>query len=351
LARFAFAYQLVSAVLVWHVVSILVDPYATRRRIEALERRIERADEHCAALDTAIQSFMRGENRTVPRKSYPDFGQETPEPYINPGLFRQGEGVQAWSIQQDWFAEGRHNPLQAGDEIVLRLKMHDPGIDIEWGTILGDWTHCLRATLDNMAWSATVIFQSVLGRKPPQRPFPKDSPWGDVAFPVVMDETRWTAAANKRLWGVGPSVRALFKDFQPFAHREDIPLKAHPFYLLQELSNIDKHQGINFLATKGFIEPIQVPDGVIYTPKDAWALHHYAEVGRLRLLTEEAARGYPEEMDMHLGASFEIAFGKGNPAEGRPVGKTMRWIRADISSLLVFTARRWKHEDFWTGTM
>lgn len=100
----------------------------------------------------------------------------------------------------------------------------------DWGVLLGDACHNFRGTLDHLAWHLVKI-----GSKPtpaaPQR----------VIFPIVRDWADWSPSAlGNWLPGIDPMHETMLRRYQPAIRASDAP--KHPFAVLQEVSNKDKHQ-------------------------------------------------------------------------------------------------------------
>jgi hypothetical protein len=312
---------------------MLIDPLVATGRFHSAKHRVERANEHRSTLDTEIQAFTRGERSAVPMQLDP-YLRDQPMPdwvrqQVEQGLAHMSRpSGPAWSMSRSM-----RSSFHVGDEAVILFMLWDNEFLFRWGVILGDLVHCLRSALDNVAWAATVINQATLGNTPPPRPFPWKSPWSDVAFPIFTDPAKWPNAVKKNLWGVGPVFEALIEEHQPYNCGKPTPEDA-ALYILRELSNIDKHHGVNFLATKAQVQAIKVPAGTTFTPKTTWELIPGAEVGHIRFLTQEAADSYLEQVDMDLGITFEIAFGKGTPAEGRPVWEVISAMSREVDRLV-----------------
>lgn len=267
---------------------------------EVVIKRVKRAEEHRRALDQAIQRFIRGEPPPIPLD-------------IQQRLQAKGRQPPPHMTKRPWSLVLESKPdLKVGDEAAVLLAFDSSDHVVEWGIILGELVHNLRASLDNVAWIATVVYQ---GRKyhtsPPPRPLP--GKWRDIAFPIVVTPSDWPNQKDKHLWGVSPEAVQYFEEEQPYNTRQPA------LCILRELSNIDKHQWINLLGTNVDIKEVQVPPGLIFTPQTTWELESHAEVGRLRFLGEEAIQRYLEhKVDLNLQVTFKVAFGKGTAAEGNP---------------------------------
>lgn len=314
---------------------MLVDPLAVGS-FESAQLRVERADEHRSTLEAEIQAFVQGKRRPIPMKvdsRLPRDARQRLEQMA--GRFAEHHGSSpAWGVGPEVIPG-----LQVGGEAPLRFMLTDTDFLVRWGVILGDLLHCLRSALDNLVWSATIIHQTVEGNPlPPTRPFPPrkkgDPSWGDVCFPTCRSLAAWREAVKRNLWGVGPVYKALIEDHQPYKRGDPTPQDS-PLYILHELSNIDKHHGVNFLATRAQVQAVQMPPGTIFIPNTSWELKSHAEVGRIRFLTQEAVDRYPEQMNMNLGITFEIGFGKGTPAQDRGIREVIEAISSEVRFLVL----------------
>lgn len=317
-----------------HENCMLADSLIRVGRFMSARQRIERADEHRDTLKAEVAAFIQRKPGPVPLRVDPYLIEQLPDS-VRRDLERTRSELPmgpAWSLMRDGWP--RLGGSKVGDEAAVTFFLSDTEFIFRWGVILGDLLHCLRSALDNVAWAATVYNQYWLGEpSPPRRPFHR-SKWGEVSMPLVTDPTQWTKAKKRHLWGVGPTFEADFESIQPYNAGKPTPQDA-PLYILSELNNIDKHHGINFLATKTRIEAVEIPAGTSFTPNDGWELEQLAEVGRFRFLSQDGIENYLKQVNMNFHPTFEIAFGKGTPAEGRPIWETIHLMRRDVEQVVV----------------
>jgi hypothetical protein len=287
-----------------------------------------------STLDEEIQAFTRNEPRTIPFQIDPHIRRQMPEWAYQQALESHAKVQQAQAWQKPWGIGLEFRPgLAVGDEPNVLFYLSDQTSPFRWGAILGDVVHCLRAALDNIAWDATLMEQATKGLSPPSTyPFAPRDPWGDIYFPVFDTEGGWLAAKKKNLWGIGPLIEAIFEEYQPYKRGKPTPQNS-ALHILHKLSNIDKHMGVNFLAVEAQVHPVQMPAGMLFTPKTTWKLEPHANVGSVRLLTQEAVETYRKQMNMQFSVTFEVALGKGSPGEGRPIWELISEIRNEVRGI------------------
>jgi hypothetical protein len=156
-----------------------VDPLA------AIDWRLERADEHLAALNRERDAFLDEKNRLI----LGQFERDTSE-YV----FRFGG------------------------------QLPDPRI----GLIVGECAHNLRAALDNLVW------QLVLARG--------GSPTRETQLPIYESREGYQSS-RWMLRGIGTDDRAFIEAIQPF-HDGEGAANTH-LALLSWLNNVDKHRFVH----------------------------------------------------------------------------------------------------------
>lgn len=238
-----------------------VDPLA------AIDWRLERADEHLAALNRERDIFLDEKNRLL-------LGQ----------------------FERDT------------SEYVLRFggKLPDPRV----GLIVGEFAHHLRAAFDNLIW------QLVLARG--------GSPTSRTQFPIYESRKRYEDADTRMLRGIGSDDRAVIEAIQPF-HEGERAADSH-FAQLAWLSNVDKHRFVHIGCARArtFGVPVRYGEGpstgelpwnpqiigdvaqilgVTYVPP--LASDDRTELMRVRLIPS----GPHPEVKVDSRAPLEIAFG------------------------------------------
>lgn len=111
-----------------------------------------------------------------------------------------------------------------------------PAVPDEWGAVIGDILHNLRAALDHAAWALVLAEGGIpkrragSGRPPTQFPI-------HVVEPPEVRGFRLPDVTP----GLSTEVRRVLEEVQPYGFRT--PQRA-PLYLVAELNNVDKHVGV-----------------------------------------------------------------------------------------------------------
>lgn len=175
-----------------------------RGPLEALDWRIERAEEHLRTLNDERKRFLsRFDEEGRPILGH--FERDTSE-YV----FR------------------------------LESELPDPRI----GLVVGELAHHLRAALDNLVWQLVLL----RGGSPTRR----------TEFPIYERRERYQRQRRRALRGVSADDRALIESVQPYHFGERAPDSY--LALLAWLNNVDKHR---FLHIGGVI-PRTLPIKVSY---------------------------------------------------------------------------------------
>jgi hypothetical protein len=106
----------------------------------------------------------------------------------------------------------------------------------EWGIIVGDAIHQLRAALDNLA--SQLVFDRLKDK----------SLWRKTAFPIFKSDTELASSRvvckfRDALLPLHPDLWDAFVDAQPYKRQSAAPTQ-WPLWILSELDNIDKHRTI-----------------------------------------------------------------------------------------------------------
>lgn len=100
--------------------------------------------------------------------------------------------------------------------------------------ILGDALHNLRSALDHLAFQLAIRHTGGKVAKPKA-----------VQFPIFDSPADWVRESDRWLAEVSPADRAIIERFQPYhaiKSGEGIWHVLHPFRLIRDLSNVDKHR-------------------------------------------------------------------------------------------------------------
>jgi hypothetical protein len=206
----------------------------------------------------------------------------------------------------------------------------------EWGMLVGDAIHNLRAALDNLVWALSVQ------RKRPPAKIPENSRWRHVRFPIRTHDRGYSGPdgyEGRLLWAVDPVLWARFKELQPFERRKADPTH-DPLWVLEELWNIDKHRYT--LAASPWVKVRTGRRGPSHYLRPKLLDRHRdgpaktgTELAIVRVrgvpVSDEALEAY---MGMYLKISYGIALGRGSPAEGGEVRGTLNGLVDAVLTVL-----------------
>ncbi len=134
------------------------------------------------------------------------------------------------------------NPMRIeGDDegrvYTLHWMFDPPHAQRDWGCVLGDFVHNLRAALDHLIWQLVLHDHG--------------NPGTSNEFPIFDDAVNYGRSSPRKLRGItNPAVLALVERYQPYnplpptvATANLIP---HPLWVVHELDRLHKHQAIQF---------------------------------------------------------------------------------------------------------
>ena len=159
--------------------------------------KIDRAEEHLEAVEQEIRIFHESKPCTIVPKKHPKTGH-------------------------------------------YKFQITVPAVPRRAGIIVGDFTTCLRASLDHLAWQLALL-------KTP-------SPDGRTCFPIygaIQKDTR--AKFRRSVKDIPTQAASIIESLQPY-HRGD-SFRDDPLWKVHKLCNIDKHREI---PTWGTIADVKV---------------------------------------------------------------------------------------------
>lgn len=231
--------------------------------------------------------------------------------------------------EQGWFK----NSLQ-----ILPCQKHPdrPGYFIQYAIVeaipidpfallVGDIVNNLRGTLDHVAYTLAVNHQANLG-------IPlTDKIKNESQFPIFGDASDYAAKVKRYLAGVDPAAEAIIKRCQPFNRRKHFV--SHPLWMLQALSNIDKHRLLLTTALNSF-------GGIFkgnFISDDVIVRGGFLE-GQAEIVTFSGRPIDPsKEMNVQYVPVVDIAFRYGGALDGESVRPVLRgaveWIARIITLL------------------
>jgi hypothetical protein len=152
--------------------------------------------------------------------------------------------VQTWFEHHPYGVFGEYEP-GTPEQYVFRVRYLDP-IPPDWAIALGDFLHNARSALDHLAY--LVVMEGNGGM----------DEW--TQFPVLHNPWDWPKECQRCVGNASDRHKRIIESLQPY-HRPDIfgwkwldATLDDPLYILNALSNIDKHRVLN--ATPAAIQSI-----------------------------------------------------------------------------------------------
>jgi hypothetical protein len=233
--------------------------------------------------------------------------------------------IERW-LEDDPYSLTVDEDSETGEEVcVIHIARRPP---IEWSLIIGEIVYGLRSALDHAVFALST-------------PAGGGSPPRGTEFPIFIDKPKFPSTDRPGgLWkirGLGDVARKGIEAIQPFNSTGEDP-RAHPFWVLQELCNSDKHRLLNMtggifgasqldLRTSGDlrIERIEVRgDGPV---EDGDAL------ARWRFL------GGKGQVTLDGDIAYDVAFDQAGPAKGERVGNGIDILGTAVNSTIATLAK------------
>ena len=241
-------------------------------------------------------------------------------------LERLQREVQRWLGRHPHFVISNFNPERGRYSIWVTPEGEPPA---ELGLIIGDCLHNLRSALDSLAYDLARTCQGgTLSPEVAER----------SEFPIFIEPKKFEEARKRKIGAIAPRAQAKIKRLQPFNKWDHFrnymaiwgmrshPEAYHPLWLLQKLSNIDKHRE-RHLALFG---PEQVLFGgdnaniVVASARVATSIKDRTKVLSYRPIDPSG------EVDVHFSFGLNVALQEGPPAFGEPVDRVLLRIRMFI---------------------
>jgi hypothetical protein len=219
---------------------------------------------------------------------------------------------------------------------VVRVEILRPLDDGPFSLLIGDFLQDARAALDHLAYSLAEL--NYAGEF-------TDEVAESSEFPIIGDvdrkgrsgqgQTLFEAAANRKLAGVSPAVKAAIQGFQPY--QRGATWRDDPLWHLHALARVDRHRLLHVAAmfSEGLaLDTAATVNARILPPRiDVYGgiLERSTEVARLRIGPEDPAR----EMHMKFNAGLEVVFpATATAASQRPVLRVLGGIYKHISQTI-----------------
>jgi hypothetical protein len=308
-----------------------------RGKLESVVGKLGRADHHLRDLERSLKRF---------RDKYP-YAVNLDELYRRPGPgIPQPLPGQRTPLGQQLYAEVYKYVDQP---VFLELK---PGFSVptfQWGLLIGDAVHNLSSALDNLAWAASADrLAQIHYRATPDGEKARENNERSVHFPICVDESVWPNTRQSALKYADPSLWAFFEKYQPFTARKERgeDPRRHPFYLIRELWNWDKHRFVHTAAATASLiavsarllnvspDPVEVAADVVEVFRDR-PIEGKTQAGTIRVHFPKPITG-PTSLDMHVDCDFTlgILFGEASPLPFASVNDTLVRARNLLGAMI-----------------
>ena len=196
-----------------------------------------------------------------------------------------------------------------------------------WPLVIGDCVHNLRSALDHLAWQLATDRATGLAPK-------------GTEFPVFLERDKYKKLDRSgrpapgsgafKVRGMSAAAQAAIEGLQPYNRSDGVP-ELHPLWLLQALSNEDKHRVLSVVGTimeESEITFRQPPvDADLEMSFDYGVpLEPETRIGQLRF----QPRGPQATVNFEVEGTFFVAFGKEGAGRGLRVPDTL----ADIANFI-----------------
>jgi|ERR1019366_6629121 hypothetical protein len=221
------------------------------------------------------------------------------------------EWVERWSSRNSYAITDKLD-AQTGENVVTIEPVGSPPAHI--GMIIGDILYDLRSALDQLAYALAVknLGEPLL-----------DKIARGSEFPIYEDPTDYSKHRKRKIGGVSPSAQTVIDGLQPFNAGPDF--RSHPLWLLNELSNIDKHRAPHLSAAHH--GSTQIPGQRVYVER----LHFIRQAGLLESPTEIIRyKAFPHSKTRRVNMKFnfvvDVVFA-GEPVPNQPLTISLKALR------------------------
>jgi hypothetical protein len=236
---------------------------------------------------------------------------------------RAQEHLSVFDMAAQWWLQSQPHRVteevdaEAGVKQVVVIADEQPPMRLS--LILGDAIQNWRAVLDHMVVElATEEYGETLPNEIEK----------NLAFPITTSKENFRDARKRgRLYCVPAQAQAFIYRLQPYRRGDD--MTTDPLWILQELSNIDKHRRLPLLGA--------VVSEVTYDSIEVQSVG-MLDVGGPGAFKDKAVLvkwSPPDaEVKVNLGpVKTQIAFGEGTPTAGQPVADVVREINRYIGAI------------------
>jgi len=207
-------------------------------------------------------------------------------------------------------------------QYVFRVEAR-PIPKIEWGGLIGDVLHNLRASLDYLAWELVDCHSPGQGN-------------GRTEFPIFLSPEKFKQSAPAKTKGMSPEACAVIERLQPF---KESPAERHPsenlLWVLQSLVTVDKHRTLTLTAEAIGLHWEGLPPGV-HAADPNFLQEEYTTA----TVTLNPGPNPERWVNVEFVASSDVCFAPRGPAGGEFVIPTLWDIAYHICERVVPQLRR-----------
>jgi hypothetical protein len=218
------------------------------------------------------------------------------------------------------------------DEHVIRVQNVKSASE-RWPVLIGDCIYTFRSALDHIAWQLAATN----GRQPPDR----------TEFPIFLDKAKYfrtnsdgsphPASGLFKVRGIGGSAQTIIEGLQSY-NRTDGPPALHPLWLLQELSNEDKHRVLNVISAYSESSELKIitPPKVVVARRSMnyGPIYEGAELARFTLIDLGVHPTPMLNVEVEIEGTLNIAFSQSGPGRGIAVRNSLLLIEAVINKAI-----------------
>lgn len=206
--------------------------------------------------------------------------------------------------------------------LIFRSRV-DADAMTRYGVIVGDIAHNLRSALDNLVWQLVLAN----GQTPDRQ----------TGFPVFLSVNDYRKRSLPRLHGVSADAQALIESVQPYHTPNDTVAPQDSFlWLLNELSNEDKHHVVNVTAGRVAGWSINISGGLTRSVTSA-PMPNPRAFGPLTdgdvVHTIDLSES-PADLDPNYEITLGVAFREGPPGRGRFVVQLLNGLVERVASIV-----------------
>ena len=217
----------------------------------------------------------------------------------------------AYSITQDFDSD-------TGEYVIYVEPRELPG----WvGPRIGDFLFSMRSGLDHLAYELALAHTGA--------PLPDDIA-EHSEFPIFGEREMTARERERKIGGIAPHAQAVIERLQP--HNRGDQYITDPLWMLNELSNIDKHRTphLTYFISRGVAINGPLAFESVFIPNIVGPL-----VGKTELMRYHGEGLSEPDMDMYLDFKLEIALDQRPPTYGHPLGAVLFDIYRYVGTVVV----------------